>query len=223
MSSLQQQNVGGPLGSLAGEGAVDHDQSHRFGWRPRASAPYAFHCRGWRLRMDEAERLMDIFRSRATSSVASKLDALMDLERLRDPRIVPFLVELLADQREPTEVRIHILKRLRNRSFIRGFIPGYRPPVADAIRQVLSGHSSADLRLHAALALAEFTDTAGVLATLGELAVDRSESIDLRYFAFTSLQRAGPTTECVALLRQLSTDETLGRSARGVLSSWHLE
>jgi hypothetical protein len=169
--------------------------------------------------MDEAEQLMEVFRARATSSVASKLDALMDLERLRDPRIVPFLVQLLADQREPTEVRIHIVKRLRNGSLV----PAYRPLVADAIRGVLSEHSRADLRLHAALALAEFTDIAGVLATLGDLALDRNESIDLRYFAFTSLQRAGPTTECVALLRQLSADETLGQSARGVLSSWHLE
>jgi hypothetical protein len=100
---------------------------------------------------------------------------------------------------------------------------GYRPPVTDAIRQALSDHSSAELRLHAALALAEFTDIDGVLATLGELAVDRNESIDLRYFAFTSLRRAGPTTEYLALLRQLSTDESLGRSARSVLSSRHLE
>ena len=173
--------------------------------------------------MDEAERLIEVFRTRATSFVASKLDALMDLERLRDPRIVPFLVGLLTDQTEPSEVRIHILKQLRNRCFMRRFIPVYRPPVADAIRQVLSHHSSSELRLHAALALAEFTDIDGVPATLGDLALDQDESIDLRYFAFTSLQRAGATPECVALLRQLSTDETLGRSARGVLSSWHLE
>ena len=49
------------------------------------------------------------------------------------------------------------------------------------------------------------------------------ESIDLRYAAFTSLERAGPTPECVALLRQLSNNETLGPSSRSVLSAWHIQ
>jgi len=65
--------------------------------------------------MDDVERLIE--RSgRSTRSVLSKLDALLDLEQLDDPRIVPFLLRVLADQREPTEVRIHVLKRLRNGS-----------------------------------------------------------------------------------------------------------
>ncbi len=169
--------------------------------------------------MDEAERLIETFKARAASSVPSKLDALMDVERLSDARIVPFLLHVLADQSEPTEVRIHLLKRLRDRRCI----PGCRQPVAEAILQILSDHSSPDLRLQTALALAEFTDIDGVPATLGGLALDPDETIEVRYSAFTSLQRAGPTTECVALLRELSADEALGPSARSVLSSWHLE
>jgi hypothetical protein len=62
-------------------------------------------------RMDEAERLIEGYRARATSPLLSKLDTSADLERLNDPRIVPFLVHVLADQREPPEVRIHVLKR----------------------------------------------------------------------------------------------------------------
>jgi hypothetical protein len=169
--------------------------------------------------MDEAGRLMYTFRAQAWSSVASKLDALMDLEQLDDPGIVPFLLQVLADQREPTEVRIHVLKRLRNGRLK----PAYRAPVAEAILRVLSDHFSSDLRMQAALALAGFTDIDGVPAALGRLAFNPDESIDLRYSAFTSLQRAGPTTECVAQLRLLSADEALGGCARSVLSSWRLE
>lgn len=33
------------LGSLDGDGAGDHDQPYRFGWRPRTSAPYPFNTR----------------------------------------------------------------------------------------------------------------------------------------------------------------------------------
>jgi hypothetical protein len=95
--------------------------------------------------------------------------------------------------------------------------------VAEAILQILSDHFFPDLRMQAALALAEFTDIDGVPATLGGLAFDPEESIDLRYSAFTSHQRAGPTTGCVAQLRLLSADEALGGCARSLLSSWRLE
>jgi len=169
--------------------------------------------------MDDVERLIEAFRARSTWSVLSKLDALLDLEQLDDRRIVPFLLHVLADQREPTEVRIHVLKRLRNGRLQ----PAERQSVAEAVLMVLSDRSSPDLRLQAVLALAEFTSINGVLATLGSLALDPGETIDVRYSAFTSLQRAGSTPECVALLRQLSEDATLGRSARSLLSLWGLE
>jgi HEAT repeat protein len=169
--------------------------------------------------MDEAERLIEVFRAPATASVASRLSALMNLEQLGDPRIVRFFLDVLADEREPKQVRLHVLKRLRSGHFK---LPD-RALVAESILRILSDHSSECLRAQATLALAEFTDIDNVPAAVGSLALNPRESIDLRYSAFTSLQRAGPTTECVALLRQLSTDEELGGCARGVLSSWHLE
>jgi hypothetical protein len=169
--------------------------------------------------MDDVERLIEAFRARSTRSVLSKLDALLDLEQLDDPRIVPFLLHVLADQREPTEVRIHVLKRLRNGRLQ----PEERQSVAEAVLRVLSDRSSPDLRLQAVLALAEFATIDGVPARLGSLALDPGETIDVRYSAFTSLQRAGPTPECVTLLRQLTTDAMLGRSARTLLSLWRLE
>ena len=169
--------------------------------------------------MDDVERLIEAFRARSTRSVLSKLDALLDLEHLDDPRIAPFLLHVLADQREPTEVRIHVLKRLRNGSLS----SENRSLVAEAILQVVSDRSIPDLRLQAVLALAEFTAIDGVLATLGGLALDPGETIDVRYSAFTSFQRAGPTVECVAILRELLADAMLGRSARTLLSLWRLE
>ena len=169
--------------------------------------------------MDEIAQLMKAYESRAAASVESKLGVLIDLEALRDPRIVPFLLRVLADRRQPTEVRIHVLKRLRNGSLS----PENRPLVAAAILHVISDRSNPDLRLQASLALGEFTDIAGALTRLGRLALDPDEPIDLRYSAFTSLQRAGATPECVALVRELTTDGVLGRSARRLLSLWRLE
>jgi hypothetical protein len=61
------------------------------------------------------------------------------------------------------------------------------------------------------------------VTTLGNQALEVQEPIDLRYIAFTSLERAGPIPECVALVRQLTNDELLGRSARSVLLRWRVE
>jgi hypothetical protein len=128
-------------------------------------------------------------------------DNQFDLEGLRDPRIVPFLLRVLAGRLEFTKVRIHVLKRLRNGRLR----PECRPLVADVILEVVSDRSNPDLRLQASLALGS------------------DEPIDLRHSAFTSLQRAGSTPECVTLLRLLSRDATLGRSARSLQSLWRLE
>ena len=142
----------------------------------------------------------------------------MDLERLADCRIVPFLLEVLADRCESTQVRSHVLKQLRNGRLT----PATRPLVAEALVQILSDGSIPQLQLDAAVALGEFTDLPGVLATLSGMTLDIGLPIDLRYSAFTSLERAGPTAECIGFLRQLSTDEVLGRSAKSVLCAWHV-
>ena len=169
---------------------------------------------------DEVRRLFEAYRSRSPASVASRLDLLMDIERIRDPRVVPFLVGVMKDTREADDVRMHVLKQLRNGG---GLVPtAERPAVAIAIGELLADHSSADLRLQAALALGEFIRIEGVLSVLNSVCIAQDESIDLRYAAFTSLERAGPVPECVALLRQMLEDDTLGRSARSVLSAWHL-
>jgi hypothetical protein len=145
----------------------------------------------------------------------------MDLERVRDPRVVPFLLQVLGDRQESEEVRIYVVKQLRSGDGL--LAPRDRQPVAMAISDVLTGAGTPELRLQAALALGEFTQIDGVLSTLGAVSLAQDESIDLRYAAFTSLERAGPTPDCIALLHQISTDETLGHSARSVLSAWHVE
>jgi hypothetical protein len=72
------------------------------------------------------------------------------------------------------------------------------------------------------VALAEFTDVDGVPRALGRLTLERDESLDVRYSAFTSLERAGPTPECVAFLRELLSDDALGVSASTLMSLWRI-
>lgn len=168
--------------------------------------------------MDELEQLIQAFRLRATSSAGARLDVLMDLERLADCRVVPFLLKVLGDRGEAVQVRSHVMKQLRNGRLS----PTKRPLVAKAMLQTLSKGVCPQLQLDAAVALGEFTDVVWVPAALGAMTLDAALPIDLRYSALTSLERTGPTAECLAVLRQLSEDETLGRSALSVLSAWHI-
>jgi hypothetical protein len=171
--------------------------------------------------MDELQRLVNLFHTRASSSVKSRLDVLMDLEQVRDPRVVLFLLQLLEDRQESADIRTHVVRQLRNGTGI--LVPADRPVVAKALVGVLADKSAADeLRLQSALALGDFTRIDGVLSILSEVALARDESIDLRYAAFTATERAGPTPECIAALGQIARDDTLGDAARSVLSAWHV-
>ena len=149
------------------------------------------------------------------------MDILIDLESSHDERIVLFLLEVLIDDQQPTEVRIYALKRVRNGDLA----PGIRVRVAEVITHLLADGSPAELRLRAALALGGFTDVSavlGVLDVLGTTALDRAAPLELRYAAFTSLERAGPTPQSVSLLRKLVDDDALGRTARSALLAWHI-
>src|SRR5260370_33894075 len=107
---------------------------------------------------DDVEQLIQAFNARgARSSPAVKLNFLMDLERLPDARVVPFLLHVLANSAEHSEVRIHVLKRLRNGPLT----ATGRCSTACALEELMANGASVDLRLHAALAVEEFTDIGG--------------------------------------------------------------
>jgi hypothetical protein len=171
--------------------------------------------------MDELQRLIDAYRLPASSVAGSKLGLLRRIEHIRDRRVVPFLLGVLSDPCEADDVRIYLMRRLRNGN---GLVPSTeRSAVAHAISVVLKDEAAEELRLEAALALGEFIQIDGVLSTLGAVVLAQDESIDLRYAAFTSVERAGPILESISLLRVIASDETFGNSARRVLSAWHAE
>jgi hypothetical protein len=169
--------------------------------------------------MDHVEQALAEFNARTRSSASSKIDALLDIEQLSDACVMPFLLQVAINIHELAEVRAHVIKMLRNRHVA----TDERAPVARTIGSILVDASSAALRVQSAITLAEFTDVEGVMRMLGTVAQDDSEPLDLRYSAFISLQRAGPRPECVDIVRQLALDETFGRSARRVLSTWNLQ
>ena len=69
----------------------------------------------------------------------------------------------------------------------------------------------------AALSKLELEGVVGALCTLtGQV----EESLEMRYATFIALDRAGPTSEYLALLSHLEADETFGGLARSALEVW---
>jgi hypothetical protein len=167
--------------------------------------------------MDEVERLIAEFGSRGRRNQSVwKLDVLLDLGRIDDPRVVHFLIGVVTDVEEARDVCTAALRCLREAPLNLSD----RVLVARAVLHGLAPQSDGEVRLHAAVILGDFADVDGVLDALGRVATDPGEPVELRYNAFTSMQRAGPTAACVDALRALSADEILGQSARALLASW---
>ncbi len=168
---------------------------------------------------DDVERLIHGYTVRkASASSAWKLGVVMDLERLRDDRVMAFLLAVLEDPREPADVRIHVLKRIRNG----GLAPDDRAHAAEGLMRLSMHDSSPEVRMHAVVALGDFADVAEVVGVLGRIALDQAEALDLRYRAYTSVEQCGPIPESIAILRRLLDDETLGRTARSALLAWRV-
>jgi HEAT repeat protein len=168
--------------------------------------------------MDHVEWALAQFDQRRRLSAISKIDALLNIEEIEDPRVLPFLLHVAADTDELPEVRSHVIRTMRTRDLA----ADARVPVARVVGTILVGDPSSIVRAQCALALAEFTDSGGVTRMLGTVALDDSEPLDVRYSAFMSLERTGPRPECVEVVQQLSVDETFGRSAPRLLSMWDL-
>lgn len=167
--------------------------------------------------MDAVETLIQAFWSHGRRNQSLwKLDVLLDLSRLVDPRVVQFLAAIVTDTSEPVDVRLEALSSLREAAQS----PSDRRAAATAGLAALAAGSDSRIRLRAAIVLGDFVDAEDVLRALGALAAAESEPTELRYNAYTSLQRAGLTTECVAILRSLADDETFGQSARALMASW---
>jgi hypothetical protein len=167
--------------------------------------------------VDEVDTRIQAFKSRGQRNQSLwKLDVLVDLGRLRDPRVVRFLAAVVGDTDEPLDVRSEALSRLRETAQS----PGDRVLAARAGLAALAPESDSQLRLRAAIVLGDFVDDDGVLSALGALAAAESEPTELRYNAYTSLQRAGPVAACVDSLRSLRADEAFGPTASSLMASW---
>lgn len=172
--------------------------------------------------MDEVGVLIGRFEDEDTDSLpeidtSKKVDIVRRLENLTDERVLPFFMRVLASQQEYDLARIEILRILevrRARDAHEGELIG------KLIQRMLSSDPDDDVRNYAAMAISSYMDVKGSLEVVEGIIFNVEEEINLRWNAFTAVERMGPTREGELMLHRLLKDDQFKGSAQRVLSQW---
>jgi hypothetical protein len=170
--------------------------------------------------MDNVERLLELFRSTpSTTDTAGsgKVKVVVALEdHLGDPRVLPFLVSVIADRPEYDLARIECIKILH--LWPPATATG-RQQVGRAIAAALQADDDDLVRQYAAMSLGPYVCEDGVFEAL-TTAVLLDDDVEVRYNALAAIEEAGPDTRNVELLRRLTGDLELGTAATRTLHAW---
>ncbi|MEW6127921.1 MAG: hypothetical protein AB1757_12855 [Acidobacteriota bacterium] len=170
--------------------------------------------------MDEVGRLISEFKAAkldANGECDEKIDLILELEELEDPRIMPFFLEVIGNENEYDLARIEVLKilKLRDRRS-----PEEHERIGKAILEVLAKSKDADVRNYAAMALAKYLDVEGANTEAGNLLLNSKTQIDLRHNLFFAFERFGETDDGREVMLKLLQDEEFRQSAARVLGDW---
>lgn len=178
--------------------------------------------------VDQIGELIDVFKAERPSglsgqeypdklSVLDKLEELQDLDALDDPRVLPFLVASVANEKEFDLARMHILNMLAHWDYNEE----ERRMVGLVVLRLLEEDPDWNVRNYAAMAMLPFISMPGALNLVSRIVLDPNERRALRSNALAVIQRHGPTEETIAVARRLVHDPTYSKSAIRLLNTWH--
>jgi len=145
-----------------------------------------------------------------------KIQIVQELEAQLDPQGIAFLAAIIATENEYDLARIEALKAVQ----IAGFDGDLdRSVVAEAIIEAVA---DPDLLVQqwACIAASSFVDLPGVHAKIASTLRDASADLDVRHNCLFALERLGPHSDNLALLRSLAHDPEIGIHVRRVLEAW---
>jgi hypothetical protein len=157
------------------------------------------------------------FRAAPDGDEEIPLDVIAQLEEARDPRIVPFLLEVVADLGGLDLARVEVCEVLKLRE---GMTAAERTAAAKALATVLFDDEDGDVRNYAAMALSSFFDLPAARAAVERVLLDGREERNVRHNALFAIERSGSSPENTRLLQKLDADPELARSARRILGEW---
>jgi len=174
--------------------------------------------------MDEVLSLIEEFRQENTEALedsdSSKKDQIvMDLQEFDsdDARVLPFFLEVAADENEYDLARIEVLKFLELREHRSD---AEDKQIGEAVRRIVSADPDDDVRNYAALAAGNYLTVSGVLDELQKVVFDDNEDRNLRWNAFAAIKRMGPAKESIKIMKKLSKIDEFQSSASRLLAQW---
>jgi len=146
----------------------------------------------------------------------NQLNAIIELSRSNDHRVLPFFLEVLQNEMANYLVRIQILKALRSGSH--SAEDHFR--IGQAVQQVLMFNEDNDVRIYAAETSARYLDVLDTQQIAQRIVLDQEDDEDVRIGVFTALEKLGPTRQTIDLMRELLSDDILAKYAQRVLNDW---
>jgi hypothetical protein len=177
--------------------------------------------------MDNVSRLINLFKSEDTSSLANidssrKPQIIIELEDIDDERILPFFLEVLLNEREYDLARIETLQVLEVRNLSYPRVQEEYDQVGQAIKQVLVNSTDHDVRNYAAMAIASYIETEGAFDLVEGILLDENEDIDLRYNAFAVIEGMGLKDSSMEVLKKLTQDPEFNKPSLRLLNEWQV-
>lgn len=159
----------------------------------------------------------------ADPALPDKRSVVAALAEHHDGRVLPFLLERLADEGEDDLARIEILKFLplvaeRDRA-----TPVQRRAVGRLLCYLLRGDPDEYVRNYAADAIYAFFDVKGTYEAVEAAILDPEEDENVRHSALGALEEGGPSRRATRILKKLARDDEWGEFAEGILQQWEAE
>ena len=172
----------------------------------------------------ELEELIQAFRAENTSELENEDDSAKPgivesvTHMLPNSTALEFLIEIASSR---TELDLARIEALRGIELADGLTEVQRTECSAMLATILTTpDEDPDVCNYAAMASAYFMDSDSVYQSLLDLVVDETRDSNLRWNAFTALEKHEPQQKSIEALKSLLTDTEFQDSATRVLAEW---
>lgn len=175
--------------------------------------------------MDEVGHLISTFKEENTKSLdnvdfSRKVRIIMELEGVDDDRVLPFFLETVMNEDEYDLARIEILKILEIRE---SNDKDEHQKIGHIVKNILMNDPDDDVRNYAAMTVSNFMDVEGVIEQIVKIIFNVEEDINLRWNAFTAVEKMGPTQQSLEILQKCLSEDEFKKSVLLILNRWNIK
>lgn len=171
--------------------------------------------------MEQVQQLIAAFHNQQQNKkneYPGKMTIIRSLEERDTPEVLTFFLQTVANPQEYDLARMEILKILR----LYKSDEQQRQNIAQVLVTIVKEDQDDLVRSYAIMALRNYTGIEQVDDVVERVVTDEDEDEDLRFNAFSVLERIGPNERTRRLLQDLAEDEVLGSAVKRVRKTWNV-